>query len=102
MGDARGQATHDVAVGDEIPSVHRVHVCELQPPGLRLAVQLSQHSNLDRASLREHFVGVQQKFLSAAEVENSNAQHPIEALIDLSNTGFEFLPQHLLLGQGCV
>ena len=48
------------------------------------------------------FVAVQNELLSAAQVENGNAQHAIKAAIHLVNIRFEFLPENFLLGGSCL
>ncbi len=95
--DSGSEPAHDGTVWNQIGSLHRVHVGELQLAGLRLTIKFSQHGCLDGTGLRENFVAMQNELLPARQVKNRNAQHAVQIVIDIVDTGFELLPQDFLL-----
>ena len=80
--DAWCKPVHDVAVGNEVGSLHRVEIGQLQFALLGLQVEIGQHRDLDGTGLGEDFVFVQEKVVAAREVFDGNAHHAVEVLVD--------------------
>ena len=71
---------------------------KFQFASLRLLVEFGQDCDLDGTGLGKHFIAMQEKFLAAAEIENSNSKHAIKIVVHFTNRGFELLPQDVLFG----
>ncbi len=97
LSDAGRQPAHDVAVLNQVGGVDRIKVGQLQLALLGLAVEFGKHADLDRASLRENVVGVQQIFVPVGEIDNGDAHDPVEIAIDIENGFFQLHPEDLLL-----